>query len=99
MNATRTQPGQDIAAPASELTKYIRVRSRPDARFVEFDFAINDPGLFVELVLPRDAFDTFCAVNQVVTMTREQTEAIDAELDKWRYGEETLMSRNRDQAQ
>ncbi|PSJ46422.1 phenol hydroxylase [Zobellella endophytica] len=96
---TTPLPSAQSQDGSGRLTKYIRVRSAPDARFVEFDFAIDDPGLFVELVLPRDAFDTFCAVNRVVTMTREQTEAIDAELDKWRYGEETLMSRNRDQAQ
>jgi phenol hydroxylase P0 protein len=78
------------------LTKYIRVRSEPGARFVEFDFAIADPSLFVELVMPQGAFESFCAANNVVHMTPEQMQAIDAEMDKWRYGEETLMSYNRD---
>lgn len=76
------------------LTKYIRVRSEPDARFVEFDFAIGDPSLFVELIMPPAAFAAFCANNQVVPMSPAQMQAVDAELEKWRYGEDTLMSRN-----
>ncbi|KEA65358.1 Phenol hydroxylase, assembly protein DmpK [Marinobacterium lacunae] len=74
--------------------KYIRVRSEPDARFVEFDFAIGDPSLFVELVLPHGAFKKFCEINAVVHMTLEQIAAVDSEMQKWRYGEETLMATN-----
>lgn len=78
----------------ADLVKYIRVRSNPDARFVEFDFAIGDPSLFVELVMPPAAFEKFCQMNQVVHMTVEQMAEVDQELEKWRYGEDTLMSRN-----
>lgn len=77
-----------------DLTKYIRVRSQPGARFVEFDFAISDPSLFVELVMPPAAFEHFCQLNQVVHMTEEQMAANDLELEKWRYGEDTLMAQN-----
>ncbi len=35
------------------LTKYIRVTGDLNAEFIEFDFAIHDPSLFVELVLPK----------------------------------------------
>ncbi|WP_417613992.1 phenol hydroxylase subunit [Oceanisphaera sp.] len=94
MDAPRPRPVSPTQAPTTSLTKYIRVRSPQDARFVEFDFAINDPGLFVELVMPKDAFKRFCQANQVVEMTRAQSDAVDAEMDKWRYGEETLLSRN-----
>ncbi len=76
------------------LTQYIRVRSQPDARFVEFDFAIGDPSLFVELVMPKGAFEAFCTANHVVPMTDEQIRKVDAEMEKWRYGEETLMAHN-----
>ncbi|MCW0182708.1 phenol hydroxylase subunit [Zavarzinia sp.] len=45
--------------------RFVRVRSlRPDG-FVEFEFALGEPELFVELVLPPDAFDEFCAANKV----------------------------------
>ncbi|NHN37537.1 phenol hydroxylase [Pseudomaricurvus alcaniphilus] len=77
-----------------QLKKYVRVKSAAGARMVEFDFAIDDPGLFVELVMPRTAFEIFCSKNEVVHMTAEQIKAVDDEMDKWRYGEETLMAGN-----
>lgn len=82
-------------ATFEQLTKYVRVRSDENSRFVEFDFAISDPSLFVELVLPKRAFEQFCQVNNVVFMSQEQQEANDLEMEKWRYGEDTLMAKNR----
>lgn len=82
--------------PFERLVKYVRVRSAKEARFVEFDFAIGDPSLFVELVMPQGAFEHFCQKNDVVHMTDEQMQAVDAEMEKWRYGEETLMAHNHD---
>lgn len=84
----------DAAESFDRMTRYVRVRSKAGARFVEFDFAIGDPSLFVELVMPPAVFELFCKNNAVVEMSEEQTAAIDAEMDKWRYGEDTLMSRN-----
>jgi phenol hydroxylase P0 protein len=72
----------------SSLTRYVRVRQILDDRFVEFDFAIGDPSLYVELVLPKAAFETFCRHNEVVMMTEEQAQAVDEDMEKWRYGEE-----------
>lgn len=89
-----TNPGSEGKSPFDRLTKYVRVRSEEGARFVEFDFAIGDPSLFVELVMPPAAFEHFCQLNEVVHMSEEQMAAIDAEMEKWRYGEDTLMSRN-----
>lgn len=77
----------------SNLTKYVRV-TKEDQRFVEFNFAIDDPSLFVELVLPKQAFNAFCETNRVIFMSAEQEAAVDGEMEKWRYGDETLMSRN-----
>lgn len=81
------------------LKKYVRVRSNSGARFVEFDFAIGDPSLFVELVMPPGAFEAFCATNTVVHMSDAQMQAVDAEMKKWRYGEDTLMAHNHDHGQ
>lgn len=75
-------------AATTGLVKYVRVRSAPDDRFVEFDFAINDPSLFVELIMPHDCFETFCVHNQVVHMTEAQTAQNDEEAAKSRYGTE-----------
>ncbi|WP_205342859.1 phenol hydroxylase subunit [Denitrificimonas caeni] len=93
-----SEPEQQPRAKNSfrDLTKYIRVRSKPDARFVEFDFAIGEPSLFVELIMPPAVFEDFCTNNNVIHMSAEQMANVDLELEKWRYGEDTLMSRNRD---
>jgi phenol hydroxylase P0 protein len=45
--------------------RFVRITARQHD-IVEFDFAIGWPELSVELVLPRAAFDDFCARNQVI---------------------------------
>jgi phenol hydroxylase P0 protein len=48
--------------------KYVRVcAERPDG-FIEFEFAIGDPALCVELMLPPGAFAEFCRANDVVML-------------------------------
>ncbi|NQD93044.1 phenol hydroxylase [Pseudomonas sp. CrR25] len=69
-----------------QLPRYVRVRSAPHAAFVEFDFAIGYPDLFVELVLPPDAFARFCTQNQVQHMDEAMAASVDADMEKWRYG-------------
>jgi len=88
MKVVPTPSADDKAREFEQLTRYVRVRRVVDDKFIEFDFAIGDPSLYVELVLPRAAFDAFCRHNQVVMMTEEQAAAVDADMEKWRYGEE-----------
>lgn len=45
--------------------KFVRVVERRPDGLVEFEFAIADPALFVEMLLPAAAFEEFCATNQV----------------------------------
>ncbi len=77
----------DQAQSFDEMPRYIRVRSGQDDRFVEFDFAIGHPELFVELVLPRNAFEIFCRHNNVIHMDSDMIREIDADMIKWRFGE------------
>ena len=70
-----------------QLTRYIRLRSDPGEKFIEFDFAIGHPELFVELVLPKDAFEDFCRCNNVVHMDSDTIRQIDEDMIKWRFGE------------
>jgi phenol hydroxylase P0 protein len=70
-----------------DMPRYVRVRSSTLDPFVEFDFAIGDPELYVELVLPRVAFEQFCSHNRVQHMNAQMSAAIDADMQKWRYGE------------
>ena len=45
--------------------KFVRVLELRQDGFVEFEFAIGEPELFVEMILPATAFDEFCAMNKV----------------------------------
>lgn len=59
--------------------KYVRVcRQRPDG-FIEFEFAIGDPELCVELMLPANAFHEFCLANDVILLEP----AVDANDGDW----------------
>ncbi len=66
------------------LKRYVRVRERGE-RFIEFDFAIENPELFVELIMPPMAFEEFCDRNNVTFMSDEQAKAVDIQMGKWRY--------------
>ena len=69
------------------LTRYVRVTSRDRPGLVEFNFSINDPTLYLEMILPVLAFEDFCRSNQVTFLTDEQAEAVAKQQEKWRYGE------------
>jgi len=45
--------------------KFVRVTELRENGLVEFDFAIGEPELFAEMILPAAAFDEFCAANKV----------------------------------
>jgi phenol hydroxylase P0 protein len=41
-------------------TCFVRVTGEQAGRFVEFEFAVGDPELSIEMILPFHAFDEFC---------------------------------------
>lgn len=45
--------------------KYVREVQQHDNGMVEFEFAVGEPGLFVEMVMPRAEFEDFCAMQGV----------------------------------
>ncbi|PWR23173.1 phenol hydroxylase subunit [Zavarzinia compransoris] len=68
--------------------RYVRVRNLRDDGFVEFDFAMGEPELFVELVLRPEAFDEFCAANKVRFLSPEGEGEGDRENDwAWRLAD------------
>ncbi|HHN67211.1 MAG TPA: phenol hydroxylase [Thermopetrobacter sp.] len=66
--------------------RYVRITRVRDNGLVEFDFAIGEPTLYVELMLPRAAFDEFCERNAVTFLSDEECEIVDLDSYKWRYG-------------
>lgn len=45
--------------------RYIRIVQEHGNGMVEFEFAVGEPELFVEMVMPRAQFDEFCAMQGV----------------------------------
>lgn len=59
------------APPLNTALRFVRVRHRRPNGLVEFDFAIGEPELFVEMILPDGAFTDFCAIQQAQLLTDE----------------------------
>lgn len=68
--------------------KYVRVTNIKDDKYVEFDFGIDDPEIFVELVLPFEMFETFCENNKVTLLPPEDNANSTDEYERmmWRIG-------------
>ena len=67
--------GQDIEQKTPVLEagfdanrKYVRVCEQRADGLVEFEFAIGEPTLCVELMLPASAFHEFCLSNNVILL-------------------------------
>ncbi|WP_322044546.1 phenol hydroxylase subunit [Paraburkholderia sp. J67] len=88
MNTPTPRPLQVSALerPFDVAQRYVRVKTqRPDG-FVEFDFSIGDPRLWVELVMRADDYDAFCRAHAVQTLSGAEGAVLDIEELKWRYG-------------
>ena len=59
--------------------KFVRVMRALPNGLIEFEFAIGDPDVAVELVMPKAAFAEFCAANQVEQVTAPKAVAVDAD--------------------
>lgn len=64
-------------ADFNPTARFVRVTSRQHPPFVEFAFAIGDPALYVELMLPEAAFQAFCQANQATLLAPLDTEVGD----------------------
>lgn len=59
--------------------KFVRVMRTLPNGLIEFEFAVGDPDVAAELVMPKAAFDEFCQANQVELLTDAKPEPADAE--------------------
>ncbi len=66
--------------------KYVNITNETDRGLVEFDFAVGDPTMYVELALPKKQFNEFCENNKVNFLTDEQLLAVANDKYKWKYG-------------
>lgn len=49
--------------------RYVRLVNERADGFIEFNFAIGAPDVFVELIMRRPAFEEFCRDNRVEMLT------------------------------
>ena len=61
--------------------KYVRVLGTLQSGLVEFEFSVGEPEMAVELVMPKAAFDEFCASNQVEFIGASLAVSADADAD------------------
>lgn len=66
--------------------RYVRITNKDRPGFVEFNFSLDDPALYLEMILPTAAFTEFCRVNQVSFLSDAEAEAVAQQQAKWRYG-------------
>lgn len=79
----------DSAQSAIDTSRrFIRLRGERANGFVEFDFAIGEPEIFIEMILTHEAFREFCAANRAEHLppVDEVAEACDWD---WRLADAT----------
>ncbi|WP_026928193.1 phenol hydroxylase subunit [Granulicoccus phenolivorans] len=67
----------ELNAEFNTERRFVRITGERSDGFVEFDFAIGEPELFVELLLSRPAFEEFCAHNHAELLTAEPPHTAD----------------------
>ncbi len=87
-------PDQSLEMPPADMDtrkRYVRVTGHRGSQFVEFDFAIGEPELFVEMILTHEAFAEFCRANQARPMAAlaEVADEDDARQWDWRLADAT----------
>ncbi len=68
--------------------RFVRLSGERPNGFVEFEFAIGEPEIFVEMILGREAFAEFCAVNRVEMLPPREPDAPQGDWD-WRLADAT----------
>ena len=66
--------------------KFVQIINIKDNGFVEFNFAVGEAVMNVELLLPYKAFIEFCHNNRVSFFSKEQEDEILLDNETWKYG-------------
>ncbi len=75
-------------APMDTTRRFVRLSGERPNGFVEFEFAIGEPEIFVEMILPREAFTEFCIANRVEMLAPRDPDALHGDWD-WRLADAT----------
>ena len=74
--------------PMDTARRFVRLSGERSNGFVEFEFAIGEPEIFVEMILGRGAFAEFCAANRVEMLPPRDPDAPQGDWD-WRLADAT----------
>ncbi len=74
-----------VPANLDTRQRWVRVTGERAGGFIEFDFAIGEPDLTVEMILSPEAFAEFCAANQVQMLEPRDPDAGDEEPSDWHW--------------
>jgi phenol hydroxylase P0 protein len=55
--------------------KFVRVLEVRGNGLVEFEFSVGEPDMAVELIMPKAAFEEFCAANRVTRLAEREAAA------------------------
>jgi len=80
------------AAQTTEIDskrRFVRELGERANGFVEFEFAIGEPEIFVELILPRDDFEAFCLSNKAEILPEKSPDGLTPSDWDWRLGDAT----------
>ena len=84
---TAVREPDDAESDFDPSKRFVRITGIHNNNLIEFDFSIGEPELYIELVLPFQAFQDFCAHNKVAHLTPEEAARVDYDRMKWRYGQ------------
>lgn len=76
------------APPMDTTRRFVRLSGERPNGFIEFEFAIGEPEIFVEMILGREAFAEFCAANRVEMLPPRDPDAPQGDWD-WRLADAT----------
>jgi len=65
VHLVETVPNMPATSAFDPAARFVRVIDARADGLVEFEFAVGEPQLFVEMVMPRVQFETFCAQQHV----------------------------------
>ena len=74
--------------PLDATRRFVRPCGQRADGFIEFEFAIAEPEIFVELILTREAFEEFCTANAVTVLPPRAETTPSSDWD-WRMSDAT----------
>ena len=69
--------------------KYVRISNVRPEGLVEFDFAIGEPELVVEMILTPEAFQEFCETHKAIMLPPEEGSNVEPSDWDWRMKDAT----------